>query len=71
MEDTEKFFLIFISISSTNIILHIGFVRPDARNAPPRINEKPNDKIWKVTETRESSQCKSLKLIENLSVTKV
>ncbi|CAN4088548.1 unnamed protein product [Withania somnifera] len=48
----------------------------DARNTmdiKPRINEEPNDKskIWKLTEISESSQCRSLKLPENLRVTKI
>lgn len=39
----------------------------------PRITEEQNDKskIWKLTEISESSQCRSLKLPENMRVTKV
>lgn len=39
----------------------------------PRITEESNDKskIWKLTEIGEPSQCRSLKLPENLRVTKV
>lgn len=39
----------------------------------PRITEESNDKskIWKVTEINEITQCRSLKLPENLRVTKV
>ncbi|XP_055825437.1 protein TOPLESS-like isoform X2 [Solanum dulcamara] len=45
----------------------------DARNVRPWITEEPNDKstIWKLTEISESSQCRSLKLPENLEVTKI
>lgn len=43
---------------------------PDVK---PRITEESNDKskIWKLTEISESSQCRSLKLPENMRVTKV
>lgn len=39
----------------------------------PRIAEESNDKskIWKLTEINEPSQCRSLRLQENLRVTKV
>lgn len=48
----------------------------DARNlgdVKPRITEETNDKskIWKLSEISEPSQCRSLKLPENLRVTKV
>ncbi|KAJ8755367.1 hypothetical protein K2173_019165 [Erythroxylum novogranatense] len=48
----------------------------DARNlgdVKPRIAEEPNDKskIWKLTEISEPSQCRSLRLPENLRVTKI
>ncbi|KAJ0776013.1 putative transcription factor WD40-like family [Helianthus annuus] len=48
----------------------------DTRNltdVKPRITEEPNDKskIWKLTEISESSQCRSLKLPENMRVTKI
>ncbi|KAK6795581.1 hypothetical protein RDI58_009035 [Solanum bulbocastanum] len=44
----------------------------DAGNVTPQLNEEPNDesKMWRLTEIRESSQCQSLKLPENLGVTK-
>lgn len=39
----------------------------------PRIAEESNDKskIWKLTEINEPSQCRSLRLQENLRVNKV
>lgn len=39
----------------------------------PRLVEESNDKskIWKLTEINEPSQCRSLKLPENMRVTKV
>ena len=48
----------------------------DTRNlgdVKPRISEESNDKskIWKLTEINEQSQCRSLKLPENVRVTKV
>lgn len=48
----------------------------DARSlgdVKPRITEESNDKskIWKLTEINEPSQCRSLRLPENLRVTKV
>ncbi|KVH98059.1 CTLH, C-terminal LisH motif-containing protein [Cynara cardunculus var. scolymus] len=48
----------------------------DTRNmtdVKPRITEESNDKskIWKLTEISESSQCRSLKLPENMRVTKI
>ncbi|PHU24123.1 Topless-related protein 4 [Capsicum chinense] len=54
----------------------ISGMNGDTRNTvdvKPRINEEPNDKskIWKLTEISESSQCRSLKLPENLRVTKI
>lgn len=43
---------------------------PDVK---PRITEEQNDKskIWKLTEISEPSQCRSMKLPENMRVTKV
>ncbi|CAH1442619.1 unnamed protein product [Lactuca virosa] len=54
----------------------ISGVNGDTRNMPdvkPRITEESNDKskIWKLTEISESSQCRSLKLPENMRVTKI
>ncbi|KAL8256799.1 hypothetical protein R6Q59_028840 [Mikania micrantha] len=51
-------------------------VNGDARSLPdvkPRIGEESNDKskIWKLTEINEASQCRSLKLPENMRVTKI
>ncbi|KAG7998117.1 hypothetical protein I3843_01G242700 [Carya illinoinensis] len=48
----------------------------DVRNlgdVKPRITEESNDKskIWKLTEINEPSQCRSLRLPENLRVTKI
>ncbi|KAK9066062.1 hypothetical protein SSX86_015464 [Deinandra increscens subsp. villosa] len=48
----------------------------DTRNltdVKPRITEESNDKskIWKLTEISEASQCRSLKLPENMRVTKI
>ncbi|KAL9323208.1 hypothetical protein ACSQ67_011261 [Phaseolus vulgaris] len=48
----------------------------DARNmgdVKPRISEESNDKskIWKLTEINEQSQCRSLKLPENVRVNKI
>ncbi|OIW03867.1 hypothetical protein TanjilG_30143 [Lupinus angustifolius] len=48
----------------------------DARtlaDVKPRISEESNDKskIWKLTEINEPSQCRSLKLPENVRVTKI
>ncbi|PPR80534.1 hypothetical protein GOBAR_AA40176 [Gossypium barbadense] len=48
----------------------------DARSlgdVKPRITEEPSDKskIWKLTEINEPSQCRSLRLPENLRVTKI
>nr|KYP56781.1 Vegetative incompatibility protein HET-E-1 [Cajanus cajan] len=48
----------------------------DARNmgdVKPRISEESNDKskIWKLTEINEPSQCRSLKLPENVRVNKI
>lgn len=39
----------------------------------PRLAEETNDKskIWKLTEINETSQCRSLRLQENLRITKV
>ncbi|KAM7480314.1 hypothetical protein LguiA_028527 [Lonicera macranthoides] len=54
----------------------ISGVNGDSRNmgdVKPRITEESNDKskIWKLTEIGEPSQCRSLKLPENLRVTKI
>ncbi|KAI3673733.1 hypothetical protein L6452_39861 [Arctium lappa] len=54
----------------------ISGVNGDTRSmadVKPRIVEEPNDKskIWKLTEISESSQCRSLKLPENMRVTKI
>ncbi|KAG5115177.1 hypothetical protein JHK84_041290 [Glycine max] len=51
-------------------------VNGDARNlgdVKPRISEESNDKskIWKLTEINEPSQCRSLKLPENVRVNKI
>ncbi|KAH0688342.1 hypothetical protein KY285_017933 [Solanum tuberosum] len=45
----------------------------DAGNVTPQLNVVPNDesKMWRLTEIRESSQYRSLKLPENLGVTKI
>ncbi|KAF3615120.1 putative protein-like, partial [Capsicum annuum] len=37
----------------------------------PCLNEELNSNLWKLTEISESSQCRSLKLPENLGVTKI
>ncbi|CAK9150139.1 unnamed protein product [Ilex paraguariensis] len=57
-------------------VVAIPGMNGDARNlvdVKPRITEESNDKskIWKLTEISESSQCRSLKLPENLRVTKI
>ncbi|KAL8099074.1 protein TOPLESS-like [Apium graveolens] len=54
----------------------ISAVNGDARNLgdiKPRITEESNDKskIWKLTEVAEPSQCRSMKLPENMRVTKI
>ncbi|XP_015069640.1 protein TOPLESS-like [Solanum pennellii] len=45
----------------------------DAGNVTPQFNEEPNDepKMWRLTKIRDSLQCQSLKLPENLGVTKI
>ena len=53
-----------------------SFQNGDSRNlgdVKPRITEESNDKskIWKLTEISEPSQCRSMKLPENVRVTKV
>ncbi|KAL8497190.1 hypothetical protein ACS0TY_020759 [Phlomoides rotata] len=57
-------------------VVGISMMNGDARNhgdVKPRITEDTNDKskIWKLTEINEPSQCRSLKLPENLRVTKI
>ncbi|KAI5337505.1 PREDICTED: topless-related [Prunus dulcis] len=54
----------------------ISGMNGDARNlgdVKPRIAEESNDKskIWKLTEINEPSQCRSLRLPENMRVTKI
>ncbi|WOH05518.1 hypothetical protein DCAR_0624935 [Daucus carota subsp. sativus] len=54
----------------------ISAMNGDARNLgdiKPRITEESNDKskIWKLTEVTEPSQCRSMKLPENMRVTKI
>ncbi|XP_051147606.1 topless-related protein 1-like [Andrographis paniculata] len=54
----------------------ISSMNGDSRNLvdiKPRITEESNDKskIWKLSEINEPSQCRSLKLPENLRVTKI
>ncbi|KAJ0443530.1 putative transcription factor WD40-like family [Helianthus annuus] len=54
----------------------ISAVNEDARSLPdvkPRIVEESNDKskIWKLSEINEASQCRSLKLPENMRVTTI
>lgn len=55
---------------------YFSYQNGDARNlgdVKPRITEESNDKskIWKLTEINEPSQCRSLRLPENMRVTKV
>ncbi|OAY36934.1 topless-related protein 1 [Manihot esculenta] len=57
-------------------VVTIPGMNGDARNmgdVKPRINEESNDKskIWKLTEINEQSQCRSLRLPENLRVNKI
>ncbi|CAA0827353.1 Protein TOPLESS [Striga hermonthica] len=57
-------------------IVGISAMNGDIRNlanVKPRITEETNDKskIWKLSEINEPSQCRSLKLPENLRVTKI
>lgn len=54
----------------------IAGMNGDVRNlgdVKPRISEETNEKskIWKITEINEPSQCRSLRLPENLRVTKI
>jgi WD40 repeat protein len=54
----------------------VSGVNGDSRNmgdVKPRIIEESNDKskIWKLTEIAEPSQCRALKLPENMKVTKI
>ncbi|MFS7976792.1 putative transcription factor WD40-like family [Helianthus anomalus] len=63
------------SISAVVIIKVRWMLNGDARSLPdvkPRIVEESNDKskIWKLSEINEASQCRSLKLPENMRVTK-
>lgn len=56
--------------------MSFSYQNGEARNlgdVKPRLTEETNDKskIWKLTEINEPSQCRSLKLPENLRVTKV
>ncbi|XP_050231709.1 topless-related protein 1 [Mercurialis annua] len=60
---------------STSVVTLPG-MNGDARNmgdVKPRINEESNDKskIWKLTEISETSQCRSLRLPENVRVNKI
>ncbi|XP_038993347.1 topless-related protein 1-like [Hibiscus syriacus] len=60
---------------STSAVAIAG-MNGDARSlgdVKPRITEEPSDesKIWKLTEINEPSQCRSLRLPENLMVTKI
>ncbi|XP_024453158.2 protein TOPLESS isoform X2 [Populus trichocarpa] len=57
-------------------VVAVAGMNGDARNlgdVKPRIAEELNDKskIWKLTEINEPSQCRSLRLPENLRVTKI
>lgn len=57
-------------------VVSISGMNGDTRNlvdVKPRITEEGNDKskLWKVTEINEPSQCRSLKLPENVRVTKI
>ncbi|XP_021906564.1 protein TOPLESS [Carica papaya] len=57
-------------------VVSIPGMNGDARSlgdVKPRITEESNDKskIWKLTEINEPSQCRSLRLPENLRVTKI
>ncbi|KAG8656222.1 protein TOPLESS [Manihot esculenta] len=57
-------------------VVNIPGMNGDARNlgdVKPRITEESNDKskIWKLTEINEPSQCRSLRLPENLRVNKI
>ncbi|GMI82011.1 TOPLESS-related 1 [Hibiscus trionum] len=60
---------------STSVVAIAG-MNGDARSlgdVKPRITEESSDKskIWKLTEINEPSQCRSLRLPENLRVTKI
>lgn len=57
-------------------VVSISAMNGESRNlvdVKPRLNEETNDKskIWKLTEISEPSQCRALKLPENLRVTKI
>ncbi|KAJ8773998.1 hypothetical protein K2173_009429 [Erythroxylum novogranatense] len=57
-------------------VVSVTGMNGDARSlgdVKPRVAEEPNDKskIWKLTEISEPSQCRSLRLPENLRVTKI
>lgn len=57
-------------------VVNISGMNGDARNlvdVKPRINEEINDKskIWKLTEINEVTQCRSMRLPENMRVTKI
>ncbi|TXG69424.1 hypothetical protein EZV62_004359 [Acer yangbiense] len=57
-------------------VVSIAGMNGDARSmgdVKPRMTEESNDKskIWKLTEINESSQCRSLRLPENLRATKI
>ncbi|KAB5563797.1 hypothetical protein DKX38_003851 [Salix brachista] len=57
-------------------VVAVAGMNGDARNlgdVKPRIAEESNDKskIWKLTEIKEPSQCRSLRLPENSRVTKI
>ncbi|KAL9387989.1 hypothetical protein Peur_021113 [Populus x canadensis] len=57
-------------------VVAVAGMNGDARNlgdVKPRIAEELNDKskIWKLTEINEPSQCRSLRLPENMRVTKI
>ncbi|GER48462.1 WD-repeat protein [Striga asiatica] len=57
-------------------VVGMSAMNGDTRNlgdVKPRITEETNDKskIWKLSEINEPSQCRSLKLPENLRVTKI
>ncbi|XP_034695954.1 protein TOPLESS-like [Vitis riparia] len=57
-------------------VVAIAGMNGDARNmgdVKPRLAEETNDKskIWKLTEINETSQCRSLRLQENLRITKI
>ncbi|KAK3011452.1 hypothetical protein RJ639_012750 [Escallonia herrerae] len=72
---THLFSIIMILSRILKQQLLFGLTNGDARNLgdiKPRITEESNDKskIWKLTEISEPSQCRSMKLPENMRVTK-